>query len=96
MVRKDFGFLLNRASKELKPHGTTEFPCAGYASRHTERSKNVIPWHWHEEMEIIYIASGTLRAKVPSRTFILEQGDCIVINANVLHFAAAEGGCRTK
>ncbi len=93
MVRKDFGFLLNRASKELKPHGTTEFPCAVYASRHTEKSKNVIPWHWHEEMEIIYIASGTLRAKVPSRTFILEQGDCIVINSNVLHFAAAEGEC---
>lgn len=94
MVAQDQGFIVNRASKELRPHGTIEFPCAGYSSRHTSRSKNVIPWHWHEELEVIYVASGKLRVKVPSESYILEKGDCVVINSNILHFAAAEGGCR--
>ena len=88
------GFMLNRASKELRPHGTIEFPCAEYSSRQTKRSKNVIPWHWHEELEIIYIESGKLKVKVPSKSFLLEKGDCIAVNANVLHFAAAEGDCK--
>ncbi len=94
MRLQDCGFILNQASKELRPHGTIEFPCAGYSSHHTNRSKNVIPWHWHEELEIISIVSGKLKVKVPSKSFILEQGDCIVINSNILHFAAAEGDCR--
>ena len=33
------GLNRNHAQKELQPHGTVEFPCAAYASRHTD-----VPW----------------------------------------------------
>ena len=96
MALQECGLNLNKVSKELQPHGSLEFPRAGYSSRHTDRSEDVIPWHWHEEMEIIYIEAGQMKIKIPSRSFLLERGDCIVINSNILHYAAAAVECRLR
>lgn len=96
MALQECGLNLNKVSKELQPHGSLEFPCAGYSSRHTDRSEDVIPWHWHEEMEIIYIEAGQMKIKIPSRSFLLERGDSIVINSNILHYAAAAVECRLR
>ncbi len=67
------GLNLNNVSKELQPHGSLAFPCAGYASRHTDLPEDIIPWHWHEELEIIYIESGQIRVKIPQRSFLLKR-----------------------
>lgn len=96
MALQECGLNLNKGSKELQPHGSLEFPCAGYSSCHTDRQEDVIPWHWHEEIEIIYIENGQMKLKIPSNTFLLEKGDCIVINSNILHYAAAVAKCRLR
>lgn len=93
MALQKCGLNLNRNRRELQPHGTFDFPCAGFCSQHTESADDVIPWHWHEEMEIIYLLSGQLKLKVPGKTFHLQQGEAIFINSNILHFAAAEMHC---
>lgn len=81
---------LNRSNtqKELQPHGTVEFPCAAYASRHTDAPGDAIPWHWHEELETIYIADGTMKLLVPGKELLLNKGALVTINGNVLHYAA--------
>ena len=94
MALQECGLNLNRVSKELQPHGSLEFPCAGYSSHHTEKQEDIIPWHWHEEIEIAYIEHGKMRIKIPSKTFLLDRGDCVVINANMLHYAVAAPECR--
>lgn len=96
MALQDCGLNLSKERKELQPHGTIEFPCAGYSSYHKDRPEDLIPWHWHEEMEIIYIEAGRMNVKIPSKSFLLEQGDCIVINSNVVHYAAAVTECRLR
>ena len=80
---------LNRSNtqKELQPHGTAEFPCAAYASHHSDAPSDVIPWHWHEELEAVYIIDGTLKLQIPGREYLLYQGDLVILNANVLHSA---------
>lgn len=93
MALQECGLNLDKASKELQPHGTLDFPCAGYSSFHTDSPKDLIPWHWHEELEIIYMESGQMKVKIPSKSFLLERGDCVVINSNVLHYGAAVGEC---
>lgn len=93
MALQECGLNLNKVSKELQPHGSLEFPCAGYSSRHTDGQEDVIPWHWHEEIEIIYIENGQMEVKIPSKVFFLEKGDCLVINSNILHYAAAVMEC---
>lgn len=89
MALQECGLNLNSVSKELQPHGTLAFPCAGYAGHYTDRPEGSIPWHWHEEIEIIYIESGQIEVKIPSKTFLLKEGDCLVINANIVHYATA-------
>lgn len=93
MALQKCGLNLNGNRLELQPHGTLDFPCAGYRSQHTDSSDDIIPWHWHEEMEIIYLLSGQLKLKVQGKTFCLQQGEAIFINSNILHFAAAEKHC---
>ena len=78
---------LNRsnAQKELQPHGTIEFPCAAFASRHTDAPGDTIPWHWHEELEVIFVAAGTLKLQIPGGEYLLQEGSLVVLNSNVLH-----------
>ncbi|RKI43416.1 AraC family transcriptional regulator [bacterium D16-51] len=93
MALQECGLNLDRVSKELQPHGSLQFPCAGYSSYHTDRQEDIIPWHWHEEIEIVYIENGQMEIKIPSKSFLLQKGDYIVINSNVLHYGAAVREC---
>lgn len=79
------GLNRNHAQKELQPHGAVEFPCAAYASRHTDAPGDTIPWHWHEELEVIFVAAGTLKLQIPGGEYLLQEGSLVVLNSNVLH-----------
>ena len=96
MAIQECGLNLNSEAKELQPHGTLEFPCAAYASYHTERQEDIIPWHWHDEMELILIEEGRMKLKTSSETFLLESGDMAAINSDILHYGAAVGECRLR
>ena len=93
MPLQECGLNLNRVSMELQPHGSAEFPCAGYSSSHTDRPEDAIPWHWHEEIELVYIARGGMNVNTPGKSFVLVQGELAAINSNTLHFAAAAPEC---
>lgn len=96
MALQECGLNLDRGLRELQPHGTMDFPCAGYSSYYKERLDDIIPWHWHEEIEMIYIADGQLVLKIPSESFFVEKGDCFVINSNILHYGVAVGYCQLQ
>lgn len=87
------GLNLNRAKMELLPHGTLEFPCVGYAEQYTDQPDGGIPWHWHEEMEILYVREGRMRLQILEKTIWLERGACIFINSNVFHFGMGDPAC---
>lgn len=87
---------INPSRKELKPHGSFEFPCAGYWDWYGEQTRREFPWHWHEEMEIIYIRRGALLLLLPGRSCRLKKGDCFVVNANVLHYISADPECELQ
>ncbi len=77
--------------REPQPHGTLDFPCADYAESYAP--DHALPWHWHDELEVIYILSGRLTAETPGRRFELAAGDCIAFNAGVLHSANTASAC---
>ena len=87
------GLNLDAAQRELKPHGTLAFPCTGYLEPITDRPEDAVSWHWHDELEVIHIVSGTLLLKIPAREYCLRAGDGAVLNAGVLHHAAAAPRC---
>lgn len=90
------GLNLNQANKELHPHGTLEFPCAAYQEEYGEDLGHAIPWHWHEEMELIYVQEGKLKVQLPGKICLLQKGDCMAINCNILHAAAAAPRCHLQ
>ena len=68
--------------EELVRHGTSLFPVAFY---HDNLERFSVHWHWHEEMEAIYVAKGETRLSAGLEKFTLHQGQAIFINSNVLH-----------
>lgn len=90
------GVIRNENRRETKPHGTARFPCAGYGYALTDRPGDVVPWHWHDEFEAVYIKEGTMDLGVISRHVILHQGELAVLNSNTLHAAKAVGYCELQ
>lgn len=93
MSLQQCGLNLNRDRRELKPHGTLDFPCAAYFSDYADVLYDEFPWHWHDEMEFIYIIKGTLKLQVPGKSLIVSSGESVFINAKVLHTGTSEDLC---
>ena len=82
--------------RELQPHGTLDFPCAGYAECYSPDPDHALPWHWHDDLEVIYILSGQLTAETPGVRYELAEGDCIAFNGGVLHSANTSTFCEIR
>ena len=67
---------------ELVRHGTTAFPIACYEN---DMAKDVVPWHWHEELEAGVVLEGSLVFAAGKERYILKQGDGFYLNAGILH-----------
>jgi AraC-like DNA-binding protein len=70
---------------ELTKHGTPIFPCAGYDEDPGKYLVGNIPWHWHEEMEIVLAVEGETLVICGETEYLLHQGEAIFVNSNVLH-----------
>lgn len=56
----------------------------------------LIPWHWHEELELGYIEQGASRICTVNGEYIIQQGEGFFINSNVMDMKEnAVPGCRT-
>ncbi len=71
--------------QELTKHGTPVFPCAGYDEDPGKYLIGNIPWHWHEEMEVILAVEGETLVLCGEAEYILHPGEAIFVNCNVLH-----------
>lgn len=87
---------LDRTKRELRPHGSLDFPCAGYAKIYRNCVGDEISWHWHEEMEILYSVEGTIKVQVPGRTYCVQAGEILFVNASILHYAVTENFCNLQ
>ncbi len=72
---------VNSKGEELEKHGTSEFPIACYE----DISEYTVPWHWHEDLEIILIISGSARVSIDTEEYLLKENEGIFINAGILH-----------
>lgn len=70
--------------KEIKQRGTFHFPLEYYHvnSRHPQYT---MPYHWHEELEIIRIQGGILEVTLEESLLNARAGDFLIINSGMLH-----------
>lgn len=83
----------DKNQRELVEHGSALFPIACY---HDNLTENEVMWHWHEELEAVFVTQGSAVVTAGSDSFIIKEGEGVVINASVLHSlkAGQEGQCR--
>lgn len=78
----------DQQGRELIEHGTPLFPVACY---HDNISEADVPWHWHNELEILVVETGTARAAVNGTDCIVRQGEGFFVNSGALHGVWSEG-----
>ena len=69
------------AGRELTVHGTAAFPIACY---HDDLEAAPVPWHWHEEVEFVYVREGSMRLLTAGQERSFEKGEGFFVNTNVL------------
>ena len=74
---------------------TPEFPYMANLCDMGAFLDSTCPWHWHGEVELFYIQSGTLEYHLPSGCRLFQAGEGGFLNAGVLHMTrqAGEGPC---
>ncbi len=71
--------------QEIKQHGTHEFPFVIYNEEFDTNNLSYISCHWHNEIEIIYCYEGSISYTVNNKNFILNKGNAIMVNSNIIH-----------
>lgn len=73
---------VDEKGRELKNHGDLSFPCACYYSGSNQGN---VPWHWHEEMELILVTKGKVQCAAGNLRFTLYEGDAFFVNTGIPH-----------
>ena len=76
---------INEEKKELKFHGSYEFPVFVSHEVLSAYERGAFAWHWHPEVELTYIEDGQIEYQVNDTVYHLKQGDGLFCNANALH-----------
>lgn len=43
-----------------------------------------VPWHWHEEVELVYVQSGALKVMTVNKEYTIHEGQAFFMNTGVL------------
>ena len=73
--------------RELLTYGTPEFPIAFFDD---DLTKVMVPWHWHDELEIVIITKGTVNVRIANSEFMLSAGEGYFAGSGILHSATLE------
>lgn len=74
-------FLVDENQVEQIEGMTTEYP---YCLHERDLTEFIVPWHWHEELELGYLQEGDSRIITVGAEYIVRQGDGFFINSNVM------------
>lgn len=85
MKNTDKTVRVNDFMKEKRIHGNLDFPLALYQVNLRSLYMGFVRWHWHEELEIDVVIEGRMQCLVGNDSFLLEKGDAVFINQNVMH-----------
>ena len=75
----------NESKEELLPDFSPDFPYISSCTELDQCLEGIIPWHWHKEVELFYMESGSLEYYTPGGVLVFPAGSGGLINSNVLH-----------
>ena len=81
---------IDQNGREIKSHGTYEFPVLVSHESLSCYERRTFLWHWHAELEWTYILEGEICYQVNEHIIHMKKGQGLLCNANVLHMGKAE------
>lgn len=76
---------LDPSKKEIKSHGTYEFPVNISREQLSRYERNSFLWHWHREVELTLVLQGRMCYQLNETVFHLGAGDGLFCNSNTMH-----------
>ena len=83
--RKGMSIILDHQLRECISHNSIEFPITYFHDELVTLPGWAGPLHWHPDFEIATAECGVLEYQVGGQHIILEAGDSIFINRNIMH-----------
>ena len=71
--------------RELRAHGTPEFPFEYYYDDFNKFSGQSIAWHWHREFEFVAVDAGPIDCLIGAERLRMEIGSGLFINSGAIH-----------
>jgi len=93
MTIKDCDLELGEDKHQPTPTDTLLFPCTAYFTDIKNKFAGELPWHWHEEIEVLIVKKGSVIFSFPDKSIVLNEGQGCFINSNVLHTAHTGMDC---
>ena len=78
---------VDETGRELLTYGTDDFPVAFFDD---DMVNVIVPFHWHEEFEIVVITDGSVHVRIAGNDFKLKAGEGYFANSGILHSANLE------
>lgn len=71
--------------RETVVHGTPKFPMQIYKNDFSWYVNHIIDWHWHPEIEIAVVLSGSVSCYINDTCIDVHEGEGFFINPNTMH-----------
>ncbi|MBQ9010454.1 MAG: AraC family transcriptional regulator, partial [Clostridia bacterium] len=85
-TRKSFSRITtDETLQENARHGSPAFPFQYYYENIWDFDFHCVDWHWHPELEYLYVKSGRATCFVGDEKHILETGSGLLINSRAIH-----------
>ena len=73
-------------------HANKDYPVGVYYVEPGNMYMGYVRWHWHEEMEINLVKSGSAEFTIGDEKVVLTEGQAIALNCNVFHAIRSVSG----
>ncbi len=71
--------------RELREHGTEEFPFQYNQEEIKKYDEEKIEWHWHMEFEFVVVMKGSVFCLIGNQRIHLDTGEGLFINTRIIH-----------
>ena len=85
LVKKSNKIATDESLMEMAQHGSSQYSFRFYCDDLEQFDFHCIDWHWHTELEVLYVESGSLTCYVGDKQMTLKKGEGMFINSRVLH-----------
>lgn len=75
--------------RENSIHGTPSFPLSIYSK--FQKTDYYVGYHWHDELEFIYVEEGTMEVTINSEMRYVSEGEFVFVNSGDLHQVTSIG-----